>query len=163
MISLPQHCVSDSMCRAVVECSSQGCWGAPGEIIDYHTSTLLKVCHRVTNIHTKWLPSQRSLYTIRCVKMNECAVGGQKILATPLFIGFSLPLFRIWISGPNWEPMRRLWSIAWDISACLVHWSVLSAFCLGLPLTDSLLLCPSYCPLSILHRDVEADELVFAT
>lgn len=94
--------------------------------------------------------------------MNECAVGRQKILATLLFIGFSLPPFTIWISGPNWEPVRRLWSMAWDISAWL-QWSVLSAFCLSLPLTDSLLFCWPYYPLSIPQRDIEADELGFAT
>lgn len=38
---------------------------------------------------------RRSLYTIKCVKMNERAVGKQKILATLLFVGFSLPPFMI--------------------------------------------------------------------
>jgi len=52
--------------------------------------------------------------------------------------------------------------MAWDICACL-QWSVLSAFCLGLPLIDFLLLCPPYCPLSIFQRDIEADKLGFAT
>lgn len=94
-------------------------------------------------------------------QLNSMCNCRTKILAVSLPIGFSLSPFSVWILRSDWEPMKRIWSMGWGISACL-QWSVLSAFWLDGLLRVSLL-CLPLCPISIHCSDIEAHELGFTT